>query len=352
MINHQIGRAEQVAPPFFYENGYGYHEVDADEATAALVVKITERGPIDSISQKILRAIMERMTRGTEHTKIFMLSLIKTKFKDAILWIATLISVITSTSCVGSGLGEIPPPDRPENPPSVEAFTDSFSSSQNLLTDALAFLEEEAIEVETEDYSIKKEAYYDEHYDIEYPQIKKSAFLTEETISQINNQFYDFSSNWIEVEEEEKPFVTVTTRYKITEANNKILSIYFWGYLSNGVHVTNYEFGMTYDMQLGVTKKVDDFFKKEKIVTAMQNRSFFPTREDDVFWEVYNFVNYQISFEDAMEYTNNFFISDNYIGIIVSVSRPMGDSLLLLCPSNGIAETEVRIPTNSTSPAH
>lgn len=283
-------------------------------------------------------------------------------FLPMILLILVLVlhNRLAQGNAKNAGGGEIisPPPIETENPNLI--FGDPFPSQGSFVEEdgrdcaepiqsqwyeyvyGAFFDAPDTIEVET--YSVNKQEFFEHSIAIAYPQISSSV-IDEETLKQINELLYSITVERFDISTFESPSPEIDIDYRIVNGD-KLLSICFEGHIFDRGATQSFAYSINLDMDTGRQYSLTEFMDVDAIYEKIQQRELFPLSrlgDDPKFCSDDNYYSYGEFFRTMSTGSDAFFCSQDYFGVILPVSRSMGDYIFLIGPTEFIGQEEMTI---------
>lgn len=212
-----------------------------------------------------------------------------------------------------------------------------FSVNDNNITQTDWYKHICAIQTETEEsiegeyYTIVRNERAEEDSIIAYPQITSSN-IDQGILEKINDILYSYLADRVSAITTESSNPNINVEYRIFRKDD-VLSICYEGNIFDCGSSHNFAFSLNLDMNTGKQYSIGDFCNPDEVFEMITQRELFPLSRlgsDSRFWSDENYYNYGVWFLAMTDYDNAFFVGEDYIGIILPVSRPMGDYIFLV----------------------
>ena len=169
------------------------------------------------------------------------------------------------------------------------------------------------------------------YFDIKYPQMCGYADKDKETVvNKIIRRLVDEYCSSIDINHNYNECMEIN--YSITYADESILSICYFGFVSYNSKISHFTKTITAELQSPKIVALEDVSSFKVIEDNIINMRYLSSREDlDYVYQDNNEILqfFRESFTEEKRYTENFYIKENAIGVVIWVYPAQGDYLIL-----------------------
>jgi len=251
------------------------------------------------------------------------------------LWPLLLSAAVLLGGCAGWG-GEGAAPSATETPapssqtsPRPELCPSPFDPER--YARFVQLLTEDPPPTDGGTYFVERHGYEEDNISISYPQLSSDT-LAQEVLETLNEALRSAAMERFDLSSFDSPAPYIVLDYRVTEADD-LLSVCFEGHTLDRGRSQSFAFAVNLDTETGQPCALEDLFDTDELYDGIREKAFLPVSrsgDDPRFWSEENFYSYGELFRSNANKSQDFFLAQDCVGLILPVSQAMGSYLFLM----------------------